>query len=321
MTQESKKGILGIFFKMEKKFGVVFLGSFQQDDYKALEKQFILHFVEPVSEPTSKNVKVLVFRSPYNINKSVISKYQNLALVIRAGSGIEGVDFDLLNDREISFRMCSADGSSVAELAVGMLIALYRNFSLLSSGKWDKHLFIGNTLKGKQVGIIGFGKVGQSIAGLVKAFGMVVSIYDRTPHRPWKKDVASSVGGVFENRLKDLIAKSEVLFVACPLNSETLELIGEKELDYLPKNAVIVNVARSGIFDIDSLCRKVETGEVYGICSDVFDKSTVERLKSIPNSRIIATPHIGAQTMETMKDISTSVNSEIVGFLERSNGC
>ena len=131
--------------------------------------------------------------------------------------------------------------------------------------KWSADYLIGKQLTGARLGILGMGRIGQKIARIAKSLGMIVHYHNRSKLSPDKDN-----GATYHDTLKSLMSVSDVLSVCCPASNETINLINKETLEYLPKGAVVTNVARGDIVDDDALIDALERRKVYAVGLDVY---------------------------------------------------
>ncbi|WP_334002273.1 NAD(P)-dependent oxidoreductase [Burkholderia cepacia] len=269
----------------------------------------VFAFTEPSAVRLGKeheNVGVLVFRSPFKIDADILDALPSLRQVIRAGSGVEGVDMEALRIRGISLKMIQADGSAVAELAVAALLNLLRHIvygtQSLAAGKWCKSQLVGRQLSGSTVVIVGFGRIGRSLAKILSGFSCKILVHDRSPDVMEKRVAAATYGAEFSD-IDDAVQGGDYIFVCCPLTVETSHLFDTRRLAMMRSDAILVNVARAKIVDTDALIDALDMGGLAGACIDVFDLEPPTNSRLLVHPKVLATPHIGAQTREAQVDI------------------
>jgi D-3-phosphoglycerate dehydrogenase len=195
---------------------------------------------------------------------------------------------------------------SAAEHAVGLLLAVARNVpqaaASLRAGEWKRAAFTGVELDGKVAGILGLGRIGVLVAERLSAFGMRVVAYD-----PYVPPARAAQLGVRLASLDELLGGADFISVHLPKNTETVGLIGDKELHLVKPGVRIVNAARGGIVDEQALARALREGRVAGAAVDVFatEPATGNPLLEIP--AVVATPHLGASTAEAQEKAGTQV--------------
>jgi len=181
----------------------------------------------------------------------------------------------------------------------------------MKEGKWAKKLFKGWQLRGKTLGVIGLGHIGEKVARLAKAFGMKILITKRTPPPP---EVLEELEAEFI-ALEQLLQRSDVVSIHVPLTPQTRHMIGEKEIALMKNGAFIINTSRGQIIDEKALYKALESGKLGGAALDVFETEppTDYALMRLPN--VVCTPHIGAQTVEAQKAAATLLAEKIIEAL------
>lgn len=234
------------------------------------------------------------------------------------------VNVDLQAAKESGVIVIHAPGrnaQSVAELTICLILDLLRNVSMaqadLREGNWgegkqDPYLqFRGRELSGKKVGLIGFGAIGQAVARLLVGFSTDVIVYD-----PYQEKQVFSDFGVRSVELNELLTQAEVISIHTPLNEETKDLLGEREISMMGPNTVIVNTARAEIINYDALVNGLEEGIIAGAALDVHYQEPLlpeDRLLSFNN--VILTPHIGGATNEVISRGSEQVLAALTSYL------
>lgn len=233
------------------------------------------------------------------VSKKIIDKAKNLKIIGVLRGGVENVACSYAAEKEISvLNTPGRNARAVAEFAMGMILSEVRNIArshaALKKGIWRKKFPNSGSipeLYGKTAGIVGFGAIGQLVAGYLKAFGCNVIAYD-----PFFK---GGFEGVKLVDLEYLLKNSDIVTVHARLTDDTYHLIGEKEINLMKSNAVLVNTARSGLVDEGSLKNALEQGKIRGAALDVFD---VEPLKEddvlLKLDNVTITPHAAGSTRD-----------------------
>lgn len=269
--------------------------------------------------------EVLVFRSGISVSPGLLESAGRLQLIVRAGSGFDNIDLEDVGRRGIAFeRIPGPAAKAVSEMSFALMLALARNVlaadSSMRRGRWAKSEFYGVLLTGKVLGIVGAGNIGSRTGRLGAAWGMkVVGCVDApTP------EIAAQLAEQ-EIELKDLdsvLSESDFLSIHVPLNDSTRHMISERELALMKPGSFLVNLARGGVVDEDALLRALtaERG-LRGAALDVHQvekEGNVPALAALPN--VILTPHIGAQTVDSQKEIGQRVLEIVDGFAARHAG-
>jgi len=245
-----------------------------------------------------RDADVLIVRSATKVTKDVIDAAKRLKVIGRAGIGVDNIDMEAASEREI--RVINTPGAtttSVAEATLGAMLSLARwmhvGHASVKAGEWRRGEFPGLELKGKLIGIVGFGRIGREVARLATAFGMRVGATD--PYLPGDK-----VDGVKLEDLDSLLARADFLSLHLPLEEETRNLMGREQLEKMKRGSYLVNFGRGGLVDEEALADLLDRGHLAGCALDTYAQeppgSSIDRLREHPRSLLL--PHIGAQTRE-----------------------
>jgi len=265
---------------------------------------------------TISNYDVLIVRSRTKVNKEALEAGTRLKVVGRAGAGLDNIDVDAAQKKGVKvLNTPEAPAEAAAELTLGLMLSLARNIPhadrAMKEGKWMKKELMGWELRGKTLGTIGLGNIGERVTRLAKALGMKVLITKRTPPDP---ALLRELEAEFVP-LKDLLTRSDVVTIHIPYTPETHRMIGEKELALMKKSAYIINTSRGAIIDEKALLKALQSGRLGGAALDVFEAEppTDWTLMRLPN--VVCTPHIGAQTEEAQKAASLLLAEKIISSL------
>lgn len=262
----------------------------------------------------------LLVRSRIRIRREHIEAGTSLRIIGRAGAGVDNIDVEAATRRGIV--VVNAPGSnteSVAEHVFALLFAACRHVDRAAQafreGKWDRHAYMGTELKGKTIGVVGLGKVGQQVAELARALRMtVIANSPRTMSMPARRKRFEEQG-IRLLDLMDLLREADVVTLHCPLTPETKGMIGEKELRLMKRNAILINTSRGPVVDERALHRALTEGWIRFACLDVFDIEPPPPewpLRKLPN--LICTPHLAASTAEAQLRAAEEIAAELVGF-------
>ena len=275
------------------------------------------------------DIKVLLVRSATTARKELIDACPNLKIIGRGGVGMDNIDVEYAKSKNIKvINTPAASSESVAELVFSHLFNMVRfvydsnrNMPLDGDTKFKelkKAYAKGSELKGKTLGIIGFGRIGQEVAKRAIGLGMNVIACDKHI-----KEVDLSLS-FFDNQeltfkistipMNELMKNSDYISLHIPL-IEDKAVIGEKEFDLMKDGVGIVNAARGGVIDETALLSAIEKGKVSSAGLDVFENEPNPSIKVLMNPNISLTPHIGAATIEAQDRIGTELASKIIDYL------
>ena len=189
---------------------------------------------------------------------------------------------------------------ATAEIGVLLILGACRRASEGIQGardadwKWSADYLIGKQLTGARLGILGMGRIGQKIAKIAKSLGMIVHYHNRS-----KLSADKENGSIYHDNLKSLMEVSDVLSVCCPASKETINLINKETLEYLPKGAVVTNVARGDIVDDEALIDALDRRKVYAVGLDVYKNEPNLNPGYLKHKSAFILPHLGSATKET----------------------
>ncbi|CAM8968932.1 unnamed protein product [Rhodiola kirilowii] len=260
----------------------------------------------------------LIVRSGTKVCRDVFeSSGGRLKVVGRAGVGIDNVDLSAATEHGcLVVNAPTANTIAAAEHGIALLTAMARNVSQadasVKSGKWERNKYVGVSLVGKTLAVMGFGKVGSEVARRAKGLGMHVIAHD--PYAP--ADRARAVG-VELVAFDEAISKADFISLHMPLTPATNMILNDENFAKMKKGVRIVNVARGGVIDEDALFRALESGIVAQAALDVFTKEPPPAdNKLVRHERVTATPHLGASTIEAQEGVAIEIAEAVVGALK-----
>jgi len=242
------------------------------------------------------------------ITERVLGAADALRVISRNGTGIENIDVAAAAKRGIY--ICRAEGANargVAELTLGLMLALARSVpfsdSALKGGRWERRQ--GAELEGRTLGLVGCGRIGKLVAEFALALGMAVRAHDISP------DPAFSPPGDFAFApLESVLAEAHFLSLHCPCPEGTAPLINTSSLGRMKKGSYLINTARARLMDEAAVLKALETGHLAGVAVDVFDPEPPRDSALVRHERVIATPHIGGYTEESLsRAVSVAVEN------------
>jgi len=258
----------------------------------------------------------LVIRGQTRVTDSVLEAASRLKVIGRAGVGVDNIDLESAKKHNVTVVNAPTSTTvAVAELAFGLLLAVARDLpradASMKQGKWVKKQFEGVELNGKTLGIVGFGRIGMEVGRRGAAFGMNVIIYDpNVSEHELEQANAEPVS------LQELFAWSDFISLHLPLNVQTRDLLGPMAFSQMKDGVRIVSTARGGIIDETALLDSLNSGKVAGAALDVFEKEPPGLTDLVSHPRVIATPHIGAQTAEAQSRAAEDIANEVLSALQ-----
>jgi D-3-phosphoglycerate dehydrogenase len=183
----------------------------------------------------------------------------------------------------------------------------------MKAGVWDRKSFLGVELQGKTLGVIGFGRIGQRVAARARGFEMSVVAFD-----PFLDEQAARRLEVELLSIDDLLARADVVTLHTPLTEQTRNLLSEKRIAGMRRGALLINCGRGGVVDEEALLAALESGQLGGAGLDVFSEEPPKDLRLVRHPKVVATPHIGAQTREAQERISKETAEMLLAALSGS---
>ncbi|PNU21750.1 phosphoglycerate dehydrogenase [Geothermobacter hydrogeniphilus] len=265
-----------------------------------------------------RDAEALVVRGGTRVSAELLESAACLKVIGRAGIGIENMDLAAANRKGVVV-MNTPFGSTTttAEHTLAMLFSLARNIPRAhistSAGNWDKEQFLGIELAGKTLGVIGAGKIGRLVVERARALKMNVVVHD--PYLP--QEMVRQLGAS-QLDLDRLLAEADFITLHVPLNQETENLLGEKQLQRCKPGCRIINCATGGLIDEQALAKAIAAGQIGGAALDVFSQeppAADNPLLRLPE--VICTPHLRAATVDAQINVTVQVARQIVAFLQR----
>lgn len=268
-----------------------------------------------------KDVHVLGIRSKTKVTKKVIAAAEKLMTVGAFCIGTKQIDLEACKENGIVvFNAPYSNTRSVVELAIGEIIMLMRSVfqrsTELHNGQWNKTAQGSKEVRGKKLGIVGYGNIGKQLSILAEALGMHVFYYDI-------EDKLALGNATKVSDLSELLAISDVVTLHIDDNPANKNFFGKKEISQMKEGAVLVNLSRGFVVDILALKEALESGKVSGAAVDVYPEEPakngefITQLKGLNN--VILTPHVGGSTEEAQKDIADFVPNKMMAYINSGN--
>lgn len=293
--------------------------NFQRQGYTQVEKITKALTEEELIREVS-NVHILGIRSKTQITSKVLDAAKKLQAIGCFCIGVNQVNLKAATKNGVVvFNAPYSNTRSVAELVIGLSIMLIRRIpdknKAAHDGLWMKEAKGSYELRGKTLGIIGYGNIGSQVSVLAEAMGMKVLFYDVETKLP--------LGNASDGKtLKEVLSKSDIITLHVPETSQTKNLINKTTLKHFKKGSILINYARGEVVDLDALAKSIEDGMISGAAIDVFPWEPEKNgdhfktpLQDLPN--VILTPHIGGSTEEAQQNIGEDVSIKLFNFLEK----
>ncbi len=266
-----------------------------------------------------KDVHLLGIRSKTQISARVLEAANKLQAIGCFCIGVNQVDLKKATKQGVTvFNAPYSNTRSVAELVIGLSIMLIRRIpdknKAAHEGIWMKEAKGSYELRGKTLGIIGYGNIGSQVSVLAEAMGMKVIFYDLVTKLPLGNAIA-------KKSIKEVMSQADIITLHVPETAGTKNLINKNTLKYVKQGSIVINYARGEVVDLDALRNAMLEGQVSGAAIDVFPWEPEKNgdrfqtpLQDLPN--VILTPHIGGSTEEAQLNIGEDVSNKLLQFLE-----
>jgi D-3-phosphoglycerate dehydrogenase len=267
-----------------------------------------------------KNVHLLGIRSKTQVTKAVLDAAEKLQAIGCFCIGVNQVNLNAATENGVAvFNAPYSNTRSVAELVIGASIMLIRRIPdknvAAHKGTWMKESSGSYELRGKTLGIIGYGNIGTQVSVLAESLGMRVIFYDIETKMP--------LGNAEDMRsLKEVLSKADIVTLHVPETAQTKNLLNKSNLKYCKKGSIILNYARGEVIELNDLRKFIESGQIAGAAIDVFPVEPEKNgdhfespLQNLPN--VLLTPHIGGSTEEAQQNIGEDVSNKLLNYLEK----
>jgi lactate dehydrogenase-like 2-hydroxyacid dehydrogenase len=209
---------------------------------------------------------------------------------------------------------------ATAEIGILLILGACRRASegiesaRLGGWKWSADYLIGKQLTGSRLGILGMGRIGQKIAKVARSLGMIIHYHNRSKLKEDKEQ-----GATYHDTLKGLLSVSDVLSICCPASKETIDMINKETIEYLPKGAVVTNVARGDIVDDDAMIDALDRRKVYAVGLDVYKNEPNLNPGYLKHKSAFILPHLGSATKDTRTAMANLAIDNLDEFLNTGN--
>ena len=256
----------------------------------------------------------LIIRSATKVTKEIIENAKNLKIIGRAGAGVDNID--LVSAKEKKIIVMNTPGgntNATAEHTLALLMSLSRKISKADvsthKGEWAKKKLKGNEIKGKTIGIIGFGNVGRRFAEICKVLGLKVLVVSKsfTTLKDQYPEYSSC-------DLNEVLQQADIISFHCKPNTDGSSVIASKELDLMKKTAFIINTARGNLVSEVDLCDAIKANKIGGAAIDVFETEPATNNALFGVENVLLTPHIAASTSEAQIIVAEMVANQFVEY-------
>ena len=266
-----------------------------------------------------KSYDAIIVRSRTKVTQDVLKASKRLKVIARAGVGLDNIDIESAKKLGVEIlNSPEAPSNAVAELVIGFMLSLARDIpradATMKRGEWIKRELMGIELKGKTFGIIGFGRIGFELAKKAKIMGMKVLTYDIIIEKLMK---FVEEAGAIPVSLEALLQESDFISIHVPLLPQTRHFIGTEQIALMKNGAYLINAARGGIVDESALKKALNEGKLAGAALDVFENEPPNDISLIGLDNLIASPHIGAATVEAQIANSTIISEKLITFFSK----
>ena len=260
----------------------------------------------------------LFVRSAVKVNADVLAKAPKLRVIGRAGVGVDNVDLPAATAAGVLvMNTPGGNAVAVAEHTLGLMLCMARSIPQASastkSGKWEKKKFMGSELRGKTLGILGLGYIGQEVVKRARGFEMKIIASD-----PYANPKIVADLGVSLVTLDELYAQSDYITLHVAITKETNGMLNDAAFAKMKPGVRIVNCARGELVDGEALARAIQSGKVAGAAIDVFETEPPpagDPLLALET--VLATPHIGGSTGEAQEIVGVRIVEQVVEYLQR----
>ena len=256
----------------------------------------------------------LIVRSATKVTKEIIEKAKQLKIIGRAGAGVDNID--LISAKEKNIVVMNTPGgntNATAEHTLALLLSLSRKISIADTsthnGEWAKKKLKGSEIKGKKIGIIGFGNVGKRFAEMCAALGLEIFVVSES-----FANIKSQFPHYTQSDLISVLKNADIISFHCKPNLDGSSIITSKELSLMKKNAFIINTARGNLVSELDLCEAIKINKIAGAAIDVFESEPATNNNLFGLENVLLTPHIAASTAESQIVVAEMVANQFVDY-------
>ena len=279
-----------------------------------IEVDVITNFTPDELNQNINSYDGLIVRSATKVNKEVIENAKNLKVVGRAGAGVDNIDINAAKQKNIIvMNTPGGNTNATAEHTLALLLSLSRKISKADitthKGEWAKKSLKGNEIKGKTIGIIGFGNVGKRFAQMCNALGLKVLIYSKT-----FDTIKNEFPDYMSCDLNKILKEADIISFHCKPNPDGSSIISAKEINIMKKNVLIINTARGNLVSEIDLKDAIKNNTIGGVALDVFEEEPAKNNILFGLDNVLLTPHIAASTVEAQIIVAEMIANQFVDF-------
>ena len=258
----------------------------------------------------------ILIRSATKLTSNILENCSNLKVIGRAGVGVDNVDLDVATKKKILVMNTPLGNlEATAELTVGLMFSLYRHIHNANAstheGKWEKAKFMGTELKGKTLGIVGFGNIGQRVAEICRTIGMHILTNSNSANDELLKSF-----GANKVSTEELLSSSDVLSLHTKLNDQTKNMLNKETISTMKNSSVIINCARGGLINESDLKDALNNEVIAGAAIDVYETEPATENVMFGTKNLLLTPHLGASSKEAQSNVAIDVANQVADFLK-----
>ncbi len=260
----------------------------------------------------------ILIRSATKLTADILENCSNLKVIGRAGVGVDNVDLDVATKNKILVMNTPLGNlEATAELTVGLMFSLFRHIHNANAstheGKWEKTKFMGTELKGKTLGIVGFGNIGQRVAEICKVIGMQILTNSNSA-----SDEVLNNFGAKKVSTEELLSSSDVLSLHTKLNDQTKNMLNKESIATMKNSSVIINCARGGLINESDLKDALNNDVIAGAAIDVYETEPATENVMFGTKNLLLTPHLGASSKEAQSNVAIDVANQVADFLKEN---
>ena len=256
----------------------------------------------------------LIVRSATKVTKEIIDKAENLKIIGRAGAGVDNIDLSSAKENNIIvMNTPGGNTNATAEHTLALLLSLSRKISMADTtthkGEWAKKKLKGNEIRGKKLGIIGFGNVGKRFAEMCNVLGLKIMIFSK-----YFEQVKDDYPEYISSDLNKILKESDIVSFHCKPKADGSSIINTKEINLMKNSALIINTARGNLVSENDLCDALQNKKIAGAALDVFATEPAKNNILFGLDNILLTPHIAASTNESQIVVAEMVANQFVDY-------